>query len=129
MEKVAKTLAALNAGLALVVVAFSLTPAELAGGAPVWLAMKIIAAILIILVCVLTWLNGGQRLSRDLLLLGGLSLVALGAATGVWTIHLGLSTGDVEFYMLAYGGSLIAQGALISWSLVHTAAKFDRMIS
>ena len=40
-----------------------------------------------------------------------LFLVALGAATIVWTFHLALVTGDTEYYMFLYGGSLIVQGA------------------
>jgi hypothetical protein len=39
-----------------------------------------------------------------------LFLVALGAATIVWTFHLELMTGDLEFHMIVYGGSLIVQG-------------------
>jgi len=39
-----------------------------------------------------------------------LFLVALGAATVVWTFHLALVTGDMEFHMVVYGGSLAMQG-------------------
>jgi hypothetical protein len=38
-------------------------------------------------------------------------MVALGAATAVWTLHLGMVTGDMEYYMFVYGGSLMMQGA------------------
>jgi hypothetical protein len=39
-----------------------------------------------------------------------LFLVALGAAIIAWTFHLALVSGDLEFYMVIYGGSLAVQG-------------------
>jgi hypothetical protein len=36
--------------------------------------------------------------------------VALGAAIVAWTFHLALVSGDMEFYMVIYGGSLAIQG-------------------
>jgi hypothetical protein len=39
-----------------------------------------------------------------------LFLVALGAATVVWTFHLALVSSDIEFFMIVYGGSLAVQG-------------------
>ena len=45
-----------------------------------------------------------------ILLLGSLFLVAIGPATAVWTFHRALLTGDMEYYMFMYGGSLFVQG-------------------
>jgi hypothetical protein len=59
----------------------------------------------------LTWLASMRTVRPGLMSLGSLLLVALGAATIVWTLHLALVTGDAEYYMLVYGGSLIVQGA------------------
>ncbi len=42
--------------------------------------------------------------------LTSLFLVALGTGTLVWTFHLGILTGDMEYYMAFFGGSLMAQG-------------------
>jgi hypothetical protein len=39
-----------------------------------------------------------------------LFLAALGAAAVVWTFHLALVSGDIEFFMVLYGGSLAVQG-------------------
>jgi len=39
-----------------------------------------------------------------------LFLVALGTASIVWTLHLALVRGDIEFFMVLYGGSLAVQG-------------------
>jgi hypothetical protein len=40
-----------------------------------------------------------------------LFLVSLGVATIVWTFHLALVSGDMEYFMVLYGGSLALQGA------------------
>jgi hypothetical protein len=39
-----------------------------------------------------------------------LFLTALGAAIIVWTFHVELVSGDLEYHMIVYGGSLIVQG-------------------
>jgi hypothetical protein len=44
------------------------------------------------------------------LALASLCLVALGAAAIVWTIHLSILRGDMEYFMAMYGGSLMLQG-------------------
>jgi len=62
-----------------------------------------------ILVGMLTWLGSARTISQGLLSLCSLFLVALGAGTIVWTFHLALVSGDMEFYMIVYGGSLIVQ--------------------
>jgi hypothetical protein len=60
-----------------------------------------------------------------LMALSSLSLVALGAATVVWTFHLAMTTGDMEYHMVVYGGSLATQGAA---SLLGFAAEESRTI-
>jgi hypothetical protein len=44
------------------------------------------------------------------LLIGGLYLVVLGAVTIVWTYHIAVLSGDMEYYMILFGGSLMTQG-------------------
>ena len=44
------------------------------------------------------------------MLLGNLFLVALGPVTIVWTLHVALTTGVIEYDMAAYGGALLMQG-------------------
>ena len=44
------------------------------------------------------------------LLISDLYLVVLGAVTTVWTYHLAVLSGDMEYYMAAFGGSLMTQG-------------------
>jgi hypothetical protein len=59
---------------------------------------------------IFTWLGSARTVNAGLTSLCSLFLVALGAATLVWTFHLALVTGDIEFHMIVYGGSLIVQG-------------------
>jgi hypothetical protein len=72
--------------------------------------MKIAAATLVILIGVITWLGSAHAANPGLMALCSLYLVALGAATVVWTFHLALVAGDIEFHMVVYGGSLAVQG-------------------
>jgi hypothetical protein len=75
-----------------------------------WMLIKLSAASLVIAVGILTWLGVTGILQPGLVLLGNLFLVALGPATLVWTLHVALVTGDVEYYMAIYSGALLLQG-------------------
>ncbi len=75
-----------------------------------WMLIKLSAALLVIVVGVLTWMGVTGIIQPGLVLLGNVFLVALGPATIVWTLHVALVTGDVEYYMAIYGGTLLTQG-------------------
>jgi hypothetical protein len=53
-------------------------------------------------------------------LIGGLYLVVLGSVNIVWTYHLAVMSGDMEYYMILFGGSLMMQGLS---SLIGFAGK------
>ena len=110
MKTISIFLALVNSLLAGLVLAFSLSPTQIGQVAAWWSFARIVAACSVILVGVLTWLGSARTLSAGLTSLCSLFLVALGAATIVWTFHLELVTGDMEFHMIVYGGSLIVQG-------------------
>jgi hypothetical protein len=110
MKTISIFLALVNSLLAGLILAFSLSPTEISQAAAWWSITKIAAACAVILVGVLTWLGSARTISPGLMSLCSLFLVALGAATIVWTFHLALVTGDMEYYMVIYGGSLIVQG-------------------
>jgi hypothetical protein len=110
MKTISIFLALLNSLMAALILAFSLSPTEVEQTATWWLLTKVITAASIILVGALTWVGGIRAIHAGLLTLCSLFLVALGAATIVWTLHLVLVTRDIEFYMVVYGGSLILQG-------------------
>ena len=75
-----------------------------------WMLIKLSAASLVIAVGVFTWLGITGIVQPGLVLLGNVFLVALGPAVTVWTLHVALVTGDVEYYMAIYGGALLMQG-------------------
>lgn len=75
-----------------------------------WSFTKIAAAVIVIIIGVITWLGSTRPVRAGLIPLCSLFLVALGAATVVWTFHVALVSGDMEFHMVVYGGSLAVQG-------------------
>lgn len=111
MKTISIFLSLINSLLAGVILLASLTGNELHDATLMWLLTKILAAVGIIVTGVLTWLGIISTVRPGLLALSNLSLVALGAATAVWTLHLAMVSGDMEYYMILYGGSLMMQGA------------------
>ena len=110
MKTISIFLALVNSLLAGLLLAASLTGSEIRQAATWWLLTKILAALFVIAIGVLTFLGSIQSITAGILPLGSLFLVALGAATIVWTFHLALVSGDMEYYMVIYGGSLMTQG-------------------
>lgn len=45
---------------------------------------------------------------------GALAMIAVGAANVVWTAHLGIMSGDWEYYGILGGGLIALQGALVA---------------
>ena len=111
MKTVSIFLSLINSLLAAVMLLASLSGNEFQEAALLWLLIKIFAALGIIMTGVLTWVAIISTVRSGLLALSSLSLVALGAATAVWTLHIAMVTGDMEYYMILYGGSLMMQGA------------------
>ena len=110
MKTISIFLALINSLVAGLLIAFSLSGSEIRQVAAWWTVMKTLAAFSVIVIGALTWLASMRTVRPGLMSLGSLLLVALGTATIVWTLHLTLVTGDAEYYMLVYGGSLIVQG-------------------
>jgi len=110
MKTISIFLALVNSLLAGLILAFSLSPTEIGQTGTWWSFTKVLAACSVILVGVITWLGSARPINQSLLSLCSLFLVALGAATVVWTYHLALTNGDLEFHLVVYGGSLLVQG-------------------
>ena len=110
MKTVSIFLALINSLLAGVILLASLSGSEVRDAALLWLLTKTLAALGIIVIGALTWLGNVFNLRPGLMALSSLCLVALGAATAVWTFHLATLTGDMEYYMVIYGVSLMIQG-------------------
>ena len=110
MKTLSIFLALVNSLLAGLILAFSLSPTEIVQTEEWWSLTKMTAASSVIFVGMLTWLGSARTVRAGLIALCSLYLVALGAAITVWTFHLALVRGDMEYYMVLYGGSLAVQG-------------------
>jgi hypothetical protein len=110
MKTISIFLALVNSLLAGLILAFSLSPTEIGQTAAWWSFTKVLAACSVILVGTIMWLGSARPINHSLLSLCSLFLVALGSATIVWTFHIALATGDLEFHLVVYGGSLFVQG-------------------
>jgi hypothetical protein len=110
MKTISIFLALINALMAGLILAFSVSPTALSQAATWWSLSKVTAACCVMLIAMITWMGSIRTPNPGVMALCSLFLVALGAATIVWTFHLALVTRDVEFYMVVYGGSLALQG-------------------
>ena len=111
MKTISIFLALVNSLLAGLLIVYSLSGSEIRQAAIWWSLAKVLAGLSVIVIGTLMWFGTIRNVRPGLMALGSLSLVALGAATMVWTLHLALVTGDMEYYMIMYGGSLMTQGA------------------
>ena len=110
MKTISIFLALINSLLAGLLIVFSLSGSEIHQAAVWWLLTKLLAGMSVIVVGALTWIGSVRMIRPSIMALSSLILVVLGAATVMWTLHLGLVTGDMEYYMFMYGGSLMVQG-------------------
>jgi hypothetical protein len=110
MKTISIFLALVNSLLAGLMLASAFSPAGISRAAAGWAFLKIVTASLVILVGVLTFLGSAHENHSGLIAVCSLFLTALGAAIIVWTFHLELVSGDLEYHLIVYGGSLIVQG-------------------
>ena len=110
MKTISIFLALINSLLAGLLIVYSLSGGEIHQVNPWWLLTKLLAGSAVIMVGALIWIGSLRTIRQSLILLSSLFLVALGAATVMWTLHLALVTGDMEYYLFMYGGSLMMQG-------------------
>ncbi len=78
-----------------------------------WPALQLVAASLIIAIGLLTWLSMRARSAALPLVVGGLLLVILGSAALIWSIHLGLTTSDFEYWAMLLHLLIGSQGVII----------------
>lgn len=110
MKTMSILLALVNSLLAGLLLTYALSSHEIYEPGIIWLLTKSSAALFVIVVGILTWLASVNMIEAGPLLIGGLSLVVLGAVTIVWTYHIAVISGDMEYYMVIFGGSLMMQG-------------------
>jgi hypothetical protein len=126
MKTISIFLALINSLLAGLLIIYSLSGSEFHQAAAWWLLIKLLAGLSVITAGLLTWIGSIRTVKPSLMALSSLFLVALGAATIMWTLHLGLVTDDMEYYMFIYGGSLMMQGtaSLFGYSGTSEARTF-----
>jgi hypothetical protein len=110
MKTISIFLALINSLLAGLLITFLLSSVDFRVSATIWSVIRIFVASSVIIIGVLTWINALGSIHPGILALSSLFLVAVGAATVVWTFHRAQLTGDMEYYMILYGGSLFMQG-------------------
>jgi len=103
-------LALINSLFAGFLIALDLSYSGIHQGILWWSFLKLSAASVIIVIGISAWLGAMGSIQPGLILLGSVFLIALGPATIVWTFHVALTTGNMEYHMVIYGGSLMVQG-------------------
>lgn len=110
MKTISIFLALINSLLAGLLITFLMSSVDFQMSALWWSALRILIALTVIAIGLLTWVSNMISVDPGLVAMGSLSLVAIGAGTIVWTFHRAQLSGDMEYYMLIYGGSLFVQG-------------------
>jgi hypothetical protein len=126
MKTISIFLALINALMAGLILVLSLSSMEISQ-AETWWSFTRIAAACVILIAIITWMGSTHTANPALMSLCSLVLVALGAATIVWTFHRAVAGGDMEFYMIVYGGSLIVQGMASLFGFVEDSRSITSM--
>jgi hypothetical protein len=125
MKTLSLFLALVNSLLAGLLITFSLSSGEIRQAESWWLLTKLLAGFSVIFVGILTWVESITPLKPNLVALASLYLVTLGAVTVVWTFHLALLRGDLEYYMILYGGSLFVQGIALLFGVKQDTGKIS----
>lgn len=119
MKVISIFLALINSLLAGLLITFLLTSTDYKVSMAWWSAVRIMLAVFIILVGVLSWISMSMTIQPVLLALGSLFLVGIGPATMVWAFHKASLTGHMEYYVLIYGASLFVQGCSLLLGLAE----------
>lgn len=110
MKTISIFLALVNSLLAGLLIAYGMSETELQQAEVWWALIKIIASLMVIAFGVITWFASMWNTNTYIVSLGGVFLVVLGTVTVVWTFHLAILSGDMEYYMIVYGLGLMVQG-------------------
>ena len=110
MKTISIFLALINSLLAGLVIMYNFSVFELYEINIFGLLIESLADLSIILIGVLTWFACMRVIHTGSILIGGLYLVVLGAVSIVWTYHLAILSGHMQYHMVVFSTSLIAQG-------------------
>ena len=113
MKTVSIFLALINSLLAGLLITFLISSVDFQVSAIWWSVFRIMVAFSVILIGIFTWMDSVAHVNTGLMALCSLALVAIGAGTIVWMFQRALITGDLEYHMVVYGGSLFVQGVAL----------------
>jgi hypothetical protein len=125
MKTISIFLALINSLLAGLLIMASFSSSEIRQVASWWLLTKLLVGISVIIIGIMTWIGNMTHLKQNIVALASVYLVALGAATVVWTFHLAQVTGDMEYHMIVYGGSLFVQGVALLLSMSQPSGNIE----
>jgi len=110
MKTVSIFLALINSLLSGLVIMYNLSVFKLHEAGILWFLVESFIDLSVIMIGVLMWFACMREIHSGPVLISGLYLVVLGAVTIVWTYHLAVLSGYMEYYMAIFGASLMAQG-------------------
>ena len=118
MKTVSIFLALINSLLAGLVIMYNLSAFQFHETGALWLLIESLINLSVIIIGVLIWFTSMKETHSGPVLIGGLYLVVLGAITIVWTYHLAVLSGHMQYSMIIFGASLMTQGlaSLIGFS-------------
>lgn len=119
MKTISIFLALINSLLAGLLIMFLLSSVDYQVSPTLWSALRIVVATSIIVIGVLSWVNVLVQVHPGVVALSSLFLVSVGAATVVWTFQRAQLTGDMQYSMIVYGGSLFVQGFSLLFGLAE----------
>lgn len=125
MKTISIFLALINSLLAGLLIMASFSSSEIRQVASWWLLTKLLVGISVIIIGVVTWIGNITHLKQNIVALASVYLVALGAATVVWTFHVAQITGDMEYHMIVYGGSLFVQGVALLLGMSQPSGNIE----
>ena len=123
MKTISIFLALINSLLAGLLITFLISSVDFQLSATWWSVFRILVAFSIIMIGLLTWVDSIAHINNGLMSLSSLALVAIGAGTIVWTLQRARMTGDMEYYMIVYGGSLFVQGVALLFGISQNTAN------
>jgi hypothetical protein len=123
MKTISIFLGLINSLLAGLLITFLISSVDFQVSATWWSVFRILIASSVIVIGILTWIDGVAHINAGLMALSSLALVAIGAGTVVWTFQRALITSDMEYQMMIYGGSLFIQGVALLFGTSQGQSK------
>ncbi|HEX9332867.1 MAG TPA: hypothetical protein VF896_13325 [Anaerolineales bacterium] len=123
MKTISIFLALINSLLAGLLITFLISSTDFQLSAPWWSVARILIALSVIMIGMLTLVDSMVYVRPSLTGLSSVALVAIGAGTVVWTFQRAQITGDMEYYMIIYGGSLFVQGIALLFGTSQNLGK------